>query len=99
MDKLFLGIFPPDLPYVLLPLIVGAIVGTLLCYLHRVFAFIAIPLFLAWCIYQIKDLEFFTDLFSTYMVIVYSVMAACIAAMAVATFMNVRKYWSRIKLS
>jgi hypothetical protein len=99
MEKLFLGIFPPNIATVLLPLVLGAIVGSLLCYLHRLFAFVAIPVFLAWCIYQIKFLEFFTDLFSTYMLIVYSVMVVSVAAMAAATFMNLKKHRASVKLS
>ncbi|HYJ91165.1 MAG TPA: hypothetical protein VEV84_07650 [Pyrinomonadaceae bacterium] len=91
MNWIFLGIFPPNISEVLLPIVVAAIIGSILCYLHRYFAFITFPAFVVLCIYEIKVLEFFTDLFSTYMLIVYFTMLLSFFAMSFATFFSWRR--------
>ena len=99
METLLFGIFPPDITHVLLPIIIFAIIGSLLCYIHRFLAIIALPAFLAWCIYQIDDLEFFTGLLSNYMLVVYSAMFVGLASMLVATYISWKRHRSSIKLS
>ena len=99
MNILLFGIFPPDLPYVLLPMLVFAIISTLLCLAYRFFSLLAIPAFLAWCVYEIKELEFFTGLWSTYMFIVYGAMLLCFGVILAASFWSWKKHLLRTKLS
>jgi len=98
MYLLFLGIFPPNISEFLLPTVVGGIIGFILCYIHRFLAFVIIPVFLFWCVYQINYLEFFTALISTYMLIVYSTMLLSLAAMLVGTLLSWKRHRSLSKL-
>jgi hypothetical protein len=96
--NLVLGIFPPNIAEILLPTVIGGIVGFLLCYAHRFLGFAVIPLFLFWCVYQINYLEFFTALMSTYMLIVYSTMLLSFVSILVGTLLSWKRYRSLSKL-
>lgn len=98
MNPVFLGIFPPNLAEVLLPLVIAGIIGFLICYAHRFLGFVVLPVFLLWCAYQINYLEFFTALISTYMLIVYSTMLLALAAMSAGTFLSWKRYRSFSRL-
>jgi hypothetical protein len=94
MNWIFLGIFPPNISGVLLPIIIAAIIGTLLCYAHRFLAFVVLPAFLGLCLYEINFLEFFTSLWSNYMLVVYTTMIVSFLAMSLAAFFS----WKRRKV-
>jgi hypothetical protein len=98
MNSVFLGIFPPDLWSVLLPILLAGIIGSLLCYAHRFLAFIVLPAFVFWCIYQINFLEIFVSLLSSYMLIVYSTMLLFLIAMSIATLLTWKKHKNSSKL-
>lgn len=91
-NSVFLGIFPPAISGVLLPIIVAGIIGFLLCYFHRFFVFIVLPIFAGLCIFIISDLKFFTDLLSGYMLIVYTTMILSVIAITIGARLSWKKY-------
>jgi hypothetical protein len=92
LNPIVLGIFPPPITGILLPVTIFGIVGFLSCYFHRYLVFIVLPIFIGFCIYLINDLEFFVDLLSGYMAIVYSTMLVSVIAITVGTTMSWKKY-------
>ena len=92
MNSLFLGIFPPEIAGILLPIVIFGIIGFLLCYFHRFFVFIVLPTFLGCCIYLIDYLKFFTDLFSNYMLTVYLTMILSAIAVIIGTRLSWKKH-------
>ncbi len=91
MNPMFLGIFPPPIAGVLLPVFIIGIVGFLLCYAFRFSIFIVLPIFTAFCSYQINYLKFFINLLSGYMLIDYTTMILAAAAI----FIGTRISWKR----
>ncbi len=91
MDTILLGIFPPPIAGIFLPIVIVGIIGFLLCYAFRFSIFVVFPIFAAFCIYQISYLEFFTSLVSGYMLIDYTTMVLA----AIAIFIGTRISWKR----
>ncbi len=98
MNVIFLGIFPPPITEVLLPILIIGIIGFLLCYAFRFSIFIVFPLFVAFCVSQINLLEVSTELLSGYMLIVYLTMILATIAIFIGTRISWKKYFAKSKL-
>ena len=92
MNSVFLGIFSPSIAGILLPIIFAGIIGFLLCYANRFLVFIVLPVFIGLCVYQIKFLKFFTELFSSYMMVVYLTMILSLIATFIGTGLSWKKH-------
>lgn len=92
--KFLLGIHPPQIANVLLPIVLAGVVGFLLCYWQRFLTFVILPAFIWFCATIIQNLEFFTSLTSPYMLVVYLTMLLSGAAIIIGS----RLGWQRAKL-
>jgi|GEM_PF-5306074 len=68
---ILLGISPPPILRILLAFLIVALIGFALCYLHRYFIFVVLPVFLWLAYYLVTDLWFFASPSSGYMMFVY----------------------------
>lgn len=93
MQHIFLGIFPPEIASILLPIIVFGALGFLLSYAHRYLGMFVLPLFIFFCLYTINFLEFIVDLVSGYMLIVYLAMFLSVITILLGT----KQSWNRYK--
>jgi hypothetical protein len=87
----FLGIFPPDLSSVILPIAIAGAIGFLLCRWRRFLVFLLLPAFIWLCLTEIKGLEFFVSLNSPYMMSVYATMIVSALAMIAGSILAWKK--------